>query len=121
MGNRRSAKRRRVLTFRKRRPPAGFVEETVDPENAQVGVRLPDGTKFDIPAILADARTVADGALADPKPHLMPNAELRQAVETLMRTLLKHREEFNQFDPSGRLRRLYERFRCALEETGFRV
>ena len=91
----------------------------VDPKAAQITVRLPGGSMRD--AILAAAQADAERAMAPKPPHLMPGPELRAIVEPLMLRLLKHREEFNLWDPSGRLRRVYERFRCELEEAGFRV
>ncbi len=106
-----------MLAFRRR--PTNNARLVVDPAAGHIGVCLP--TALDLGVVLRTARADAERELSDPKPHLMPNAELRAAVETLMQTLLKHREEFNQCDPSGRLRRVYERFRYALEEAGFRV
>lgn len=46
-----------------------------------------------------------------------PDAELRLVIAALMELLEERRERLDQF--GGDLRRRYEVFRCALEESGF--
>ena len=54
-----------------------------------------------------------------PRPQLVPDADLRLVVETLME-LLKDRRAL--FDAHGRwVRRSYEAFACALRNSGFRI
>ena len=74
------------------------------------------------------AAAVADGwqPAADPPLQPLPAPEpptrdLRQVVEPLMEALREFRWAFDRVDPSGRLRRRYEGFRCALQEAGFHV
>lgn len=57
--------------------------------------------------------------LEDDSPQLEPDAELRLIVSALMEVLADRRELLDKF--GGDLRRRYELFRCAVEESGFGI
>lgn len=50
-----------------------------------------------------------------------PSTDLKAVVVALMEALAEVRGQLDAYDPSGELRKRYERFRLALEQAGFPV
>lgn len=71
------------------------------------------------PSTAADLRALVGAPPEQLLPQLEPEDDLRTIVISLMEALQVERTRFDAYDPTGRLRRSYERFACDLRESGF--
>lgn len=88
------------------------------PKNPTAEIRV---LGSDLPGGLQEAKRIADAIDREDPPHLVPDARLQRTVATLMDVLIARRDDFRKYDPTGRLKSSFERFRCDLRRSGFRV